>query len=232
MHRRIEPYKTAFTACALLAAFALKSYYAEASAIDLRWILGPTTVLVERLTGCSFEFEAGAGYISKANFFLIAPTCSGVNFLMTAFLLLSLNWIWSFRSKTAQLLSLPLAATIAFFATLFANSVRISLAIRFQTLNHGSLHRIEGIVIYFGFLLTLFLLAEKAPKIRRPWFPLLIYYVCALGIPLANGAVKQGISFWEHALFVLIIPLLMLTILQLFSLPGKCAQTFRASKAR
>ena len=232
MHRMFKPYKIALVACTLLAAFALKSYYAEASANDLRWILGPTTVLVERMTGCSFEFEAGAGYISKANFFLIAPSCSGVNFLMTSFLMLSLKWIWSFRSKTDQILSFPLAATIAFLATLLANSVRISLAMRFQTLNNGPFHRIEGIVIYFGFLLILFLLAEKAPKIRRPWFPLLIYYACALGIPLANGASEQGIPFWEHALFVLIIPFLMLTILRLFSLPGKCAQTFRASKAR
>jgi exosortase K len=232
MHLMFEPYKTALLVCALLAAFTLKSYYAEASANDLRWILGPTTVLVERLTGCSFEFEAGAGYISKANFFLIAPSCSGVNFLMTSFLMLSFKWIWSFRSKTAQLLTLPLAAAIAFFVTLFANSVRISLAMRFQALTNGQLHRIEGIVIYFGFLLTLFLLAEKAPKIRQPWFPLLIYYACALGIPLANGAFEQGLPFWEHAIFVLIIPLVMLTILLLFSLSGKCSQTFRASKAR
>jgi hypothetical protein len=151
---------------------------------------------------------------------------------MTSFLMLSLKWIWTLRSKRAQLLSLPLAAATAFIATVFANSVRISLTMKFQALNNGQFHRIEGIVIYFGFLLILFVVAGKAPNVRRAWFPLLIYYACALGIPLANGAVKQGISFWEHALFVLIIPLLMLTILQLFSLPGKCAQTFRASKAR
>jgi len=231
MRLEIDRYKAFLTAGALVAAFALKSHYSGASAGELLWILGPTTVLVEMMSGWSFEFEAGTGYLNKDHFFLIAPSCSGVNFLMTSFLMLSLKWIWTLRSKKAQLLSLPLAAGIAFLATLIANSVRISLALAFQNLNSGQLHRIEGIVIYFGFLLILFLLAEKAPKIKRPWFPLLIYYACALGIPLTNGAFQQGSPFWKHALFVLIVPLVMLTILQLFSLPGKCAQTFRASKA-
>ena len=231
MRTMFEPYKTGLTGCALLAAFALKSHYAEASANELRWILGPTTVLVETMTGSYFEFEAGAGYISKTRFYLIASSCAGVNFLMTAFLMLSLKWIWTFRSTTAQLLSLPIAAAIAFFTTLLANSIRISLAMTFNSLNSVQFHRIEGIVIYFGFLLILFLLADKVIEIKRLWFPLLVYYACALGIPLANGAIAQGIPFWEHSLFVLIIPLLMLTILQLFSLPEKCSQTFRASKA-
>jgi exosortase K len=231
MQRKFELYKAGLTTCVLLAAFALKSHYSNASADELRWILAPTTVLVERMSGWSFEFEAGTGYISKVHFFLIAPSCSGVNFLMTSFLMLSLKWIWTLQSKRAQLLSLPLAAGVAFFATLIANSARISFAIAFHNLNSSALHRIEGIVIYFGFLLLLFLFVEKAHKIKRPWFPLLIYYACALGIPLANGAFRQGSPFWEHALFVLIVPLLMLTILQLFSLPGKCAQTFPASKA-
>ena len=232
MHRKFDPYKTGFTACALVTAFALKSHYSCASADELRWILAPTTVLVECMSGWSFEFESGSGYISKAHFFLIAPSCSGVNFLMTAFLMLALKWIWTSPSKKVQFLSLPLAAGIAFFTTLIANSVRIYIAMMLHNLNSARLHRLEGIVIYFGFLLLLFMLTEREIKIRRPLFPLLVYYVCAFGIPLANGAFEQGSRFWEHALFVLIVPLLMLTILQLASLPGKCAQTFRASKVR
>jgi hypothetical protein len=59
MYRALDPYKAVLTACALALAFLLKSYYSGASPEELRWILLPTTVLVERLTGCSFEFEAG-----------------------------------------------------------------------------------------------------------------------------------------------------------------------------
>ena len=35
----------------LLCALALKSYYSTATADELRWILAPTTVLVELLSG-------------------------------------------------------------------------------------------------------------------------------------------------------------------------------------
>jgi len=44
---------------------------------------------------------------------------------------------------------------------------------------------------------------------RRSAFPLLVYYSTTLAIPLANGAYRQGSDFWEHALFVLLIPLFM-----------------------
>ncbi|MCI0416023.1 exosortase K [bacterium] len=228
MSRTLEWHRAGLCACALFAAFLIKSHYSHASAEDLRWILAPTTVLVEWMSGGSFEFESGSGYISKAHYFLIAPSCSGVNFLMTAFVMLSLKWIWTSPTKRFQILSLPVAAGIAFIATLVANSVRISLALAFQSLNSATFHRMEGILIYFSFLLLLFVLTERGFRIKRFFFPLLIYYACALGIPVLNGAWKQGLRFQEHALFVMIIPLLLITILQLASLPGKYAQTSRA----
>ena len=73
----------------LLCALTLKLYYSAASANQLRWILAPTTLFVELVSGVSFEFESHAGYISEDRSFLIAPSCAGVNFLITAFLMLS-----------------------------------------------------------------------------------------------------------------------------------------------
>src|ERR1041384_6090529 len=71
----------------LACAFALKQYYSTASAGDLRWVLAPTTACGELVSGSSFEFESGAGYMSSDQSFLIATSCAGVNFLLTAFLL-------------------------------------------------------------------------------------------------------------------------------------------------
>ena len=73
----------------LFCALALKQHYSSASANNLRWILAPTTALVELVSGVSFEFESHAGYMSSDRSFLIAPSCAGVNFLITAFLMLS-----------------------------------------------------------------------------------------------------------------------------------------------
>jgi hypothetical protein len=91
-------------------------------------------------------------------------------------------------------------------------------------LSQDQLHRVEGIFVYFGFLLLLFVISEKRHSENRfgllglSLFPLLIYYVTTLGIPLANGGYGQGRVFWEHSLFVLLTPLLPIVVLAMFRL--------------
>ncbi len=83
-------------------------------------------------------------------------------------------------------------------------------------LNPSQLHRIEGIFIYFVFLLLLFILSEKMSVERSSHllppalFPLIIYYLVALGFPLLNGAYRQQKGFWQHTLYVLLIPLILI----------------------
>lgn len=213
----------------LICAFALKFHYSTASADQLRWILAPTTFLVEIITGASFEFEASAGYLSRERFFLIANSCAGVNFLLAAFLMLTLGKLLRNPSKHMAWGFIPIAAAIAYLFTLAANTARISVAlwlrqmpVEFGSLEPSELHRFEGIFIYFGFLLLLFLVSERIDQgktsalFARPFVPLLIYYAVALGIPLANGASRQGSDFLNHALAVLLIPLLLMLPLALW----------------
>jgi exosortase K len=209
-----------------LCALALKIYYSTATADELRWILAPTTFFVELLSGKRFEFESLAGYMSSDRRFVIAVPCAGVNFLITAFLLLALRRLWRERFRGVSWTMLPLAAVFAYGATIVANTARIWLALELRAravevsgLTNNQLHRIEGIVVYFGFLLLLFLVVERfeAAKslplasvfaMRALVFPLVIYYAVTLGLPLANGSYRQGSPFWEHAIFVLVLPVL------------------------
>jgi exosortase K len=213
----------------LVCAFMLKLYYSTASANQLRWILAPTTALVELVSGTSFEFESHAGYISGDHRFLIANSCAGVNFLITAFLMLSVRKLLGDRSKNVAWRFIPAAAMIAYLVTLVANTARIAIALRLQRmsaefswLDPDQLHRFEGIFIYFGFLLLLFVGSEKMSSekvsglFRKPFFPLLVYYATMLVIPLANSAYRRGTDFWEHSLFVLLIPLLLILPLAAF----------------
>jgi exosortase K len=239
----------------LLCALALKLCYSTASPNELRWILAPTTFLVELVSGTTFKFESHAGYITSDRSFIIAASCAGVNFLITSFLMLSLRKLWRDRSQNISWRFIPVAALFAFLATLVANTVRISTALQLQRmhleiswLSGNQLHRFEGIFIYFGFLLLLFMLSERTGSenasgsanasqaeimstsktvsrienatglFRRSFFPLLIYYATTLGIPLANGAYRQGAEFWEHSLFVLLTPLLLILPLAAFRL--------------
>jgi len=204
-------------ALVLLCALALKFYYSNATADELLWILAPTTALVELLSGRSFAFESYTGYMASDHRFVIAVPCAGVNFLITAFLMLGLRRLWRDRFQTVSWTFLPITAALAFVATLIANTTRICIALEMQRrsvdvdgLSGNQLHRLEGIVIYFGFLLLLFMLSERmeGAKTRTTLlFPLGIYYATTLGIPLLNGSYRQGMPFWEHFVFVLIVPL-------------------------
>jgi exosortase K len=205
-------------------------------------MLAPTTFLVELASGKQFTFESHAGYMSTDHTFLIAGSCAGVNFLITAFLLLTLERLWRNRSKSISWSFLPVAALMAYIATLLANTIRISIALQLQRneldmawLNPEQVHRLEGICVYFGVLMLLYVLSQQlrfadplksaelidAPahasaremiqRAKPALFPLLIYYATTLGFPLLNGASQQGTDFWEHSLFVLVTPILLVT---------------------
>jgi exosortase K len=221
----------------VLCAAVVKLYYSTAGVNQLRWILAPTTALVELASGSRFEFESYAGYMSSDRTFVIAASCAGINFLITSFLMLSLRKLWRTGPHETSWRLIPCAALCAYLATLVANTVRISTALQLRGmplemgwLSPKQLHRFEGIFIYFGCLLLLFMVSEKigsekasssdkgSSLLRRPFWPLLIYYATALGIPIANGAYHQGADFWEHALFVLLTPLLLILPLAAFRL--------------
>jgi exosortase K len=199
----------------LLCALALKFHYSTATVNELRWILAPTAWFVELLSGKSFEFESYTGYMSSDHTFVIAAPCAGVNFLITAFLMLGLTRLWRDRSAVIRWYLIPSIAAMAFVATLIANTSRIWLAlndVRISWLSANQQHRLEGIVVYFGFLVLLFLVTERLRSATpsRLLIPLGIYYATTLGIPLLNGSYKQGSAFWEHSVFVLVLPLLFI----------------------
>ena len=217
----------------LVCALGLKLYYSSASPNDLSWILAPTTFLVEFVSGRQFDFESHAGYLSSDRTYLIAASCAGVNFLITAFLMLSLRKLWvsrgvSPKAPLQEWIFIPAAALFAYLATLIANTVRISIALWMQQtsfevswLSPNQLHRFEGVFVYFFFLLLFFVISERVAAgrssswfrlpvshwLRLSAFPLLVYYGIMLGIPLANGAYRKATDFWEHSLYVLLIPL-------------------------
>jgi exosortase K len=235
MMQKVISKRSAQLVVVVLCAAVVKVYYSTAGVNQLRWILAPTTVLVELVSGSRFEFESHAGYISSDRKFIIAASCSGVNFLITSFLMLSLGKLLRDRSRDIAWRFIPCAALCAYLATLVANTIRISTALLLRPLpldtnwlSQNQLHRFEGIFIYFGFLLLLFLVSEKissddAPGsknasnlFRRLFCPLLFYYATTLGIPIANGAYRRGADFREHSLFVLLTPLVLILLLAAF----------------
>jgi exosortase K len=222
---KIDWNRIAQLAAILFLAFASKSYYSVASANDLRWILAPTAWLVSFVTRMDFAFEQYGGYLSSDRTFLIAPACSGVNFLIISFLVLTLGKLWRNRPHAFRWLFFPTALIAAYIVTLVAHTARISAAILLRPcmsdltrIDPVEIHRLEGRVIYFGFLLLLFLVTEKMDRSTSIGFTvrsnilkglpvlLAVYYGVTLGVPLLNGAYHEA-GFWKHSLFVIAVPI-------------------------
>lgn len=73
----------------LLLIFFMKYYYSRAGDGQLLWLLAPTSGWVSILSGISFEYMPGTGYVNHDMKILIAPSCSGMQFmLITAAMLL------------------------------------------------------------------------------------------------------------------------------------------------
>jgi exosortase K len=251
MNRRIRMIQVSQVIAVLLCGAAIKLYYSTASVNDLLWILAPTRVLVTLVTGVGFTFESYSGYMSSDHSFIIAGACSGVNFLITAFLMLSIAKLWRHRDENVPWRFIFISLGAAYLTTIVANAFRISSALFIRRadpeliwLNPEELHRFEGIVIYFGFLLLLFIVSERMAsgaqpqrtgvwvRVRRYALPLAVYYATTLGIPLVNGAFRRGpaaAEFWQHMFFVLLTPLFLLLTLALMSFLKRSAagQTWR-----
>jgi exosortase K len=226
-HLNLYRRTAAQAAVVMLAAAAMKAFYSTASVNELRWILWPTKLVVEWITGVRFYFESFAGYTSEDRSFVIAASCSGVNFLIAVFLMLSMRILWVRRSDSVAWWSILPIAALSYAVTIGANALRISSALwlnsgshRFAGLDREELHRLDGIMVYFGAMLLVYFAYERLERRDRygSWrgyaFPLGVYYLITLAVPVTNGALSDAV-FVRHAVFVLVTPVVLVGVLLL-----------------
>jgi len=152
----------------VLIAWALKRHYADARADDLWWILAPTAQLAGVITGTPFEMQPGEGYLSRERLFLIEKSCAGVNFIIAAFSMLMVARFHRVASPLSAARLLAASLVVACVVTVVVNAVRIAIAmwlaehpVARSTLSAADVHRIEGIVVYFGGLVLLYELTQR-----------------------------------------------------------------------
>ena len=163
--------KICVMAGAVLIAWGLKRHYAAARADDLWWILSPVARLVAVMTRTSFALQPGEGYFSRDHLFLIEKSCAGINFMIAAFGMLMLALLHRVRSRysAAQVLSFSLLASYS--AAVLVNAVRIAIAMllgahpaALASFSAANIHRVEGIVVYFGGLVLLYELVRRLDR--------------------------------------------------------------------
>lgn len=199
-----------FLMASLIIAIGLKLHYRQATPGELAWILAPTTALVHGVTRTEFEFETGAGWISRSRAFVIAPQCAGINFLIIT--LLSLGLITLMERPGRCTFGWGAAALlIAYMATVTVNALRIILALEalpipwIPWLSPAEQHRWAGVATYLsGLWITTRMWQRICPPRSESdpagvgcclgrwggcwvWIPPIVYILVALGIPLIRA---------------------------------------------
>lgn len=160
---------------ALLIAWALKQHYSDARADDLLWILTPTAQLAGAMTGSAFTLQPGEGYLSRERLFLIEKSCAGVNFMLAAFGMLVFTLFHRVRTLVSGGRVLGVSLLAAFTAAVAVNAVRIAMAMWLAAhpvglpISSAALHRLEGILVYFGGLMLLYEAAQRLDRRALLW---------------------------------------------------------------
>ena len=222
----------------------LKYFYSKAGSDALIWILAPTTKWVSILSGIPFSYESGLGYVNHNLRYVIAPSCSGVQFMLI--LMATLMFSFVHRTGSGRFLWTLGSIMVSYPLTVFINGLRIVVAIYLPLFLEGSnfhgvlltpdrLHTLIGTVVYFVSLLTIYRLVDtvffhikksdtnaRTSIIPKFLAPLFWYFFIVLGIPFLNSAVqKRPEQFFEYALLIISACGLIIVIYSCMSLIKK-----------
>ena len=161
----------------------IKYYYSHAECDSLLWILAPTTRWVELLSGIPFTYVSGTGYVNHSLRLLIAPSCSGVRFMIITIAMLVFSFVHIVASPKDAALPRKAAGSVlrvgkgtgwivvcvvfSWLFTILVNGLRIIVAIYLPLyldraglirgmLTSDRLHTMIGVVVYFTALLMLY----------------------------------------------------------------------------
>lgn len=121
----------------------LKLYYLGAGVDSLGWILAPTAFISSLMANLDFNYVEGAGYLSRNGLYLINKSCSGLNFLIITVFITSFSLLSRKMRVRTQLLIGGTAFAGGYLLTILANSIRITLSIRFEPIR-SSLFLLKG----------------------------------------------------------------------------------------
>lgn len=167
----------------LVLLLAARYFCSRADAKQLRWILAPTAWLVQTFGHIPFSWEARLGYVSHAYRFILAPSCSGLQFMLIGAATLFFSFLHRMETKKEKLGWTMSSLMISYLFTLSVNSLRVILSVHlpllleetgiFRTwLTKERFHTAIGVLVYFPALLLLYQTAHACLDTRRPESPM------------------------------------------------------------
>ncbi len=148
-----------------------KVLYTKAAITNLIFLLKPTNKILEMVLNSKAQFLIDKGYYYDHLNIVINKSCSGFNFWMLCFMMLTFLTLKSVQKHSYKIMSIPLIFLLTYLLTLFVNTSRILFSIVFQKIQinyvgveYDWLHQAEGIFIYLSFLILIYLGAEHLLK--------------------------------------------------------------------
>lgn len=147
----------------------LKFGYTFADNDNLIFLLKPTDKIVGLLTGSSSVYFSDKGYYHDNLNILIEKSCSGFNFLLLCFCMLTFLCLKYVDKIVFKSLTIPFAFIVSYFLTIFVNAARIvaSIIVQHQANNflpnrlHLILHEIVGVITNLTFLILIYIVSER-----------------------------------------------------------------------
>lgn len=224
----------------LAALLTARYLYSLAGAPQLRWLLAPVAWLAQHFGKIPFLWDLQLGYISHPYRFILAPSCSGFQFMLIAAATLYFTFLHRMETKKEKLGWTLSSLMTAYLFTIFVNSLRVILSVYVPLLLEGTdifrtwltkdrFHTATGVLVYFPALLLLYQMARAyldahQPKhgpaicftgsVRRYIPPVFWYLFFVLGLPFLHQACQTHDSaFWSYALLVVSLCLVVLLLL-------------------
>lgn len=147
----------------------LKYGYTLADNDHLIFLLKPTDKIVGFLTGSHSMYISDKGYYHDSLNILIEKSCSGFNFLVLCFCMLSFLFLKYAERSIAKLSTIPFALVTSYFFTILVNASRIfvSIIVQQQANNflparpHLIIHEAVGVITNLTFLMLIYIISEK-----------------------------------------------------------------------
>lgn len=241
MRMKLRTFGICYLLTGLLALW-IKFRYGHAGCGELSWLLAPVAAWAGRLGSLSFVYEPEVGYLNHSARFIIAPSCSGVQFLLIAFLMLVFTFVHRMGTWKRGLTWTAFSLAVSYGYTVFVNGIRIVLAIRVPALLNRTnvlpswltperLHTLIGVTVYFLALLLLYQITDTVLTRLEPsltvsvpdraagkyLLPAFWYLFVVLGIPFLNRALsKDREAYLEYACLTGGACLALLIIILLF----------------
>jgi exosortase K len=139
-----------------------KVMYTFSSVDNLNFLLAPINSIIELLTNQQAQYIVTQGYYYENLNIIINKDCSGLNFWILCFTMISFQFINQNKKGENRLKVLGILVFVSYLFTILVNASRILVSIMLSEKypsahsKHKWVHEAEGIFIYLSFLILLY----------------------------------------------------------------------------